>query len=107
MIWRISKRAFSLSKKRHTWHRHLKNRAVSFCPMYHFAPVSPIPGELSLSVFRVRLCLAVLSVPCSPVVTYSERADLLALLCVMFSCDFITFQYGVLGQVWYFFCIDS
>ena len=26
---------------------------------------------------------------------------LLALLCVMFSCVFVTFSYGVLGQVWY------
>ena len=30
-----------------------------------------------------------------------ERVDLLALLCVMFSCVFVTFSYGVLGQVWY------
>ena len=29
-----------------------------------------------------------------------ERADLLALLCVMFSYVFVTFQYGALGQVW-------
>ena len=41
MIWRISKRAFSLSKKRHIWHHHLKNRAVSFCPVYHFACYLP------------------------------------------------------------------
>ena len=26
---------------------------------------------------------------------------LLALLCMMFSCVFVTFSYGVLGQVWY------
>ena len=32
---------FSLSKKGHIWHHRLKNRAVSFCPVYHFAPVSP------------------------------------------------------------------
>ena len=44
---------------------------------------------------------AVLSDYCSLVVTCWERADLLALLCVMFSCDFVTFPYGVLGQVWY------
>ena len=50
MIWRISKRAFSLSKKRHIWHHHLKNRAVSFCPMYHFAPVSPISYRSDRSV---------------------------------------------------------
>ena len=30
-----------------------------------------------------------------------ERANLLALLYVMFSCVFVTFQCGVLGQVWY------
>ena len=30
-----------MSKKRHISHNRLKSRAVSFCPMYHFAPVSP------------------------------------------------------------------
>ena len=30
-----------------------------------------------------------------------ERAELLALLCVMFSCVFVTLLFGVLGQVWY------
>ena len=38
---------------------------------------------------------------CSLVVTCWEGAKLLALLCVMFSGDFVTFQYRVLGQVWY------
>ena len=33
-------------------------------------------------------------------VTCWERADLLALLYVMFYCVFITFPNGVLGQVW-------
>ena len=47
------------------------------------------------------LVLAVMSVSCSLVVTYWERADLLALLYMMFSCVFVTFPYGVLGQVWY------
>ena len=28
-------------------------------------------------------------------------ADLLALLCLVFSCAFVTFPNGVLGQVWY------
>ena len=28
-------------------------------------------------------------------------ADLLSHLYVMFSCDFVTFSYSVLGQVWY------
>ena len=47
----------------------------------------------------------VLSVPCSLVVTCWEKADLLALLYVMFSCVFVTFPYGVLDWVWY--CMDS
>ena len=47
------------------------------------------------------VCRTVLSVPCSLLVTYWERADLLALLYVMFSCVFVTFPYGVLGQIWY------
>ena len=34
-------------------------------------------------------------------VTFWERTDLLALLCVMFSCVFVTFPYGGLGQEWY------
>ena len=42
-----------------------------------------------------------LSVPCSLVVICWERADLLALLYVMFSCAFVTFPYDVLGQLWY------
>ena len=40
----------------------------------------------------------VLSASCSLVVTCRERADLLALQYVTL---FITFPYGVLGQVWY------
>ena len=51
--------------------------------------------------FFVCSCLAghtVLSIPYSLVVTCLERADLLALLYVMFSCDFVTFPYGVLCQ---------
>ena len=41
-------------------------------------------------------CHTVLFVPCSLVVTFQERADLLALLYVIFSDP-----YGVMGQVWY------
>ena len=52
-------------------------------------------------MFRVCLCYTVLSVPCSLVITCWERADLLAHLCVMFSCVFVTFQYCVPGQVYY------
>ena len=42
-----------------------------------------------------------LSVHCSLAVTCWERADVLALLYVMFYCIFVTFPCGVLGQVWY------
>ena len=52
-------------------------------------------------LFRVCLCHTVVSVPCSLVVTCWERADLLALLSVIFSCVFYTFPFGVLGQVCY------
>ena len=42
----------------------------------------------------------VLSVPSRPVITCWERVDLIALFCVMFPCVFVTFPYGVYGQVW-------
>ena len=49
------------------------------------------------SVFVFRACL-----PCclASVVTSCERADVLALLYVMFSCVLVTLPNGVLGQVW-------
>ena len=40
-------------------------------------------------------------VHCSLVVTCWEMAYLLALLYVNFSCVFVTFPCGFLGQVWY------
>ena len=49
---------------------------------------------------RIFLFHIVLSVSCSLVVTCSKRADLLALLCLTFCCDCVTFPYGVLGRVW-------
>ena len=42
-------------------------------------------------------CYAVLSVPCRFVIPC--WADLLALLCVVFSCVFVTFPYDDLGQI--------
>ena len=45
------------------------------------------------------VCHAFLSVHCSLVVTCWGRADLLALLFVMFYCVFDTFPCGVMGQV--------
>ena len=47
-------------------------------------------------------CHAVLSVDCSLVVTFWERAGFLALLCVMSSCVFVTFPCVVLSQMWHF-----
>ena len=49
-----------------------------------------------LLMFRV--CIVFLSVQCSPMITCLERADLLALLYVIFYC-FVTFPCGALGQV--------
>ena len=51
-------------------------------------------------MFHVCLYYTVESVPCSLVIACWERADLLALLRVMFPCVFVTFPYGVLGHVW-------
>ena len=56
-------------------------------------------GSFLLFMFPVYLYHDVLSVSCSLVITSCERADLLALLCVMFSCVFVTFPYSVSGQV--------
>ena len=57
---------------------------------------------LLLWIFFFQICVSSLSVIlCILVVTCWERADLLAPLYVMFACVFVTFPYGVLGQVWY------
>ena len=58
---------------------------------------------LSVLLFLFHVCLryAILSIPCSLVITCLEKADLLALNCVVFSCAFVTFLYGIPGQVWY------
>ena len=53
-------------------------------------------GPFLLFVFHVCLCHTVSSVPCNLVVTCRERTDLISVLCVMISCVFVTFQYGVL-----------
>ena len=45
-----------------------------------------------LFLFHVYLCYAALSVPCSLVITSCEKADLLALLFVVLSCVFVTFD---------------
>ena len=54
-------------------------------------------------LFVICVCLyyTVLYVTGSLVSSCWERADLLALLCAIFSCVFVTFPYGILGQVWF------
>ena len=51
-------------------------------------------------LFMFRVCHVFLSVHCNIVVICWERADLLALLYVMFYCVFVTLRCGILGQVW-------
>ena len=53
-------------------------------------------GPFLLVMFHVCLCYAVLSVLCSLVVTCLDRADL---LCIVFSCDFVTFPICVLVYI--------
>ena len=52
-------------------------------------------------MFHICLYYTILSVHCSAVITCLERVHLLALLCVMFPCVFVTFPYVVSGRVWY------
>ena len=50
------------------------------------------------------LCLSlpsVMFISCSLLVICWKRAYLLARLYVMFSCAFVSFPYGIPGQVWY------
>ena len=46
------------------------------------------------------VCHSFASVYCWLVVTGKERADPLALVCDV-HCGFVTFPFGILGQVWY------
>ena len=46
------------------------------------------------------VCHAFASVHCCLVVTCWERAELFVLVCDVY-CDFVTFPFGILGQVWY------
>ena len=61
-----------------------------------------MPFDLQQTVMLTTLPFyAFLSVHCSLMVTCWEMADLLARVYVKFSCVFLTFSCGVLGQVWY------
>ena len=52
-------------------------------------------------------CHTDLSVSGTLVVTCWESGDLLGLWYIMFSCVYVSFPYGVLGQVWYFIVLIS
>ena len=88
---------------------HIKNKD-GVATVKHFKPSSNYITDCSkgvllfrillLFVFRVCLCRAILSVPCSLVVTCGEIAELLALLYMMF-CVFVGFPCCVLVKVWY------
>ena len=58
-------------------------------------------GSVLLFMFHVCLYYTVLFVPCSFVITCWEKADLLALSCVMIPCGFVTFPYAASSQVWH------
>ena len=51
-------------------------------------------------LFMACVCHAFASVHCCLVVTWREKADLLALVFDVY-CYFVTFPFGILGQVWY------
>ena len=75
-------------------------------PSNMFKPSSNFPSASFADpfltfVFYSCLCHTVLSAPCSFIVTCRERADLLVLFHAVFSCVFLTFSHGVLGQVSY------
>ena len=83
---------------------YIRNRAMLWVLCFLFALVAnDVLGFFcgSFLLFKFHVCRAYLSVHCSFVFTCWERANLLALLCVMFNCVFVTFPCGVLGQVSY------
>ena len=69
-----------------------------------------------VSCLTLLCCLACYLQPCEPspppppyppMSPCWEKAGLLNLLCVMFSCVFVTVPLGVLGQVWYLIGLNS
>ena len=50
-------------------------------------------------LFMSSVCHAFASVHCCLLVTGRERADLLTLVYDVY-CDFVTFSFGIFGQVW-------
>ena len=72
----------------------------------HYISYWPFQGGASfVDPFCFLRCVffrhTILYVPCNLVVACREKADLLAPVHVVFSCGFVIFPYGVLGQVWY------
>ena len=65
--------------------------------------ISSIPGCASsvdfFLLFMFQVCLVCSLQPCNQ--SCWGKTDHLVLLCVMFSCVFVNFPYGVSGQMWY------
>ena len=85
----------------------IQSSRVRLAPLNMFKPASDflltVPmrcffsGSFMLFVFHVCLYYTDFSVPCGLVINCWKRADLSALLRVMFPCVFVTFPYGVSG----------
>ena len=83
----------------HLWTFFLLLGGVSFVDLFFC-----YQGGVSFADLFCYLCLSLpccLSVSCSFVVACWESADLLAVLCMMFACAFVTFTFGILGHMWY------
>ena len=69
-------------------------------PLSFLSPCCPVCVDNSVVVSSLFAFASLCGVVYSLVVTFCEKADLLALSCVMFSCVFATFPYCVTGWVW-------
>ena len=104
-IWYIDNKGSFLRPKHLFVLIHIRNKGevgtlkLVFTLTYFF--YWPLHGGASFADPFIYLCLMFVVMLSCLVATCWERAILLALLNVMFSCVFITFQCGILGQVWY------
>ena len=78
---------------------HMMLKPTSNCFYWPFQGCASFVDSFCYLCLNICLCYAVLSATCSLMITCCERADLLALLCVLFSC--VTFPNGGPGQMWY------
>ena len=93
MFWSISELRVRLAPR--NWFRPSSKISLLTVPRRYF-----LCGSFVLFMFCV--CHAFGSVYCCLVVTRRERTYLLALVCDAY-CDFVTFTFGILGQVWWLY----